>query len=146
MAEHFPPFWSAKLLATPAETTFIQPIYDLDAPAYATGRLVLIGDAASVARPHLGAGSVKALQDATALEAAWVAGGSWKEVLETYQADRGPVGTAMVGLARRMGGAQVEHTPDWSAMGQQEFDRWWLEQNNGSDRRSGFGGHSLKSK
>ncbi|MEU3362114.1 FAD-dependent monooxygenase [Streptomyces albidoflavus] len=144
VAEHFPPFWAAKLLSTPAETTFIQPIYDLDVPHYATDRMVLIGDAASVARPHLGAGSVKALQDATALEAAWVAGDSWKEILEGYHAARGPVGTAMVGLARRMGSAQVEETPDWSAMGQTEFDAWWQEQNNGSDRRSGFGGHSLK--
>lgn len=132
------------MLRTPAETTFIQPIYDLEVPHYTSGRMALVGDAASVARPHIGGGSVKALQDANALEAAWRAGDSWKEVLESYDAGRGPVGAAMVALARRMGSAQVENTPDWSAMGQPEFDVWWQDQNSGSDRRSGFGGHSIK--
>ncbi|MFF5337460.1 FAD-dependent monooxygenase [Streptomyces sp. NPDC013181] len=144
VAEHFPPFWAAKILGTPAGTTFIQPIYDLVVPHYTSGRMALVGDAASIARPHVGAGSVKALQDATALEAAWIAGDDWKDVLERYDAARGPVGSAMVGLARRMGSTQVEATPDWSAMGQPEFDAWWQEQNSGSDRSSGFGGHSLK--
>lgn len=144
VADNFPPYWAARVLRTPAEDTFIQPIYDLEVPHYTSGRMALVGDAASVARPHIGGGSVKALQDATALEAAWVAGDTWKEVLERYDTSRGPVGAAMVALARRMGRAQVEETPDWSAMGQPEFDVWWQDQNSGSDRRSGFGGHSLK--
>ncbi|MBW3704003.1 monooxygenase, partial [Streptomyces griseus] len=144
VADNFPPYWAARVLRTPAETTFIQPIYDLEVPHYTSGRMALVGDAASVARPHIGGGSVKALQDATALEAAWTAGGSWREVLESYDTARGPIGSAMVALARRMGAAQVEHTPDWSAMGRTAFDTWWQDQNEGSDRRSGFGGHSLK--
>ncbi|MEV0040489.1 FAD-dependent monooxygenase [Streptomyces sp. NPDC050804] len=144
VADSFPPYWALRVLRTPPETTFIQPIYDLEVPHYTSGRMALVGDAASVARPHIGGGSVKALQDATALEAAWVAGSGWKEVLERYDADRRAVGTAMVALARRMGSAQVENTPDWSAMGQPEFDVWWQDQNRGSDRRSGFGGHSIK--
>ncbi|MFJ9322685.1 FAD-dependent monooxygenase [Streptomyces globisporus] len=144
VADTFPPYWAARVLRTPAETTFIQPIYDLEVPHYTSGRLVLVGDAASVARPHIGGGSVKALQDATALEAAWVAGESWKEVLEGYDERRGTVGAAMVALARRMGDAQVENTPDWAAMDQAGFDAWWQAQNSGSDRRSGFGGHSMK--
>ncbi|MFC9647225.1 FAD-dependent monooxygenase [Streptomyces sp. NPDC056937] len=144
VADTFPPYWALRVLRTPPETTFIQPIYDLEVPRYTSGRMVLVGDAASVARPHIGGGSVKALQDATALEAAWVAGSDWREVLERYDAGRRAVGAAMVALARRMGGAQVENTPDWSAMGQPEFDVWWQDQNRGSDRSSGFGGHSIK--
>lgn len=146
VAENFPSYWASRVLRTPAETTFIQPIYDLEVPHYTSGRMALVGDAASVARPHIGGGSVKALQDATALEAAWGAGESWKEVLERYDTGRGAVGAAMVALARRMGSAQVENTPDWSAMEQPGFDAWWQDQNSGSDRRSGFGGHSLKVK
>ncbi|MFI6082445.1 FAD-dependent monooxygenase [Streptomyces sp. NPDC051217] len=144
VADNFPPYWAARVLRTPAETTFIQPIYDLEVPHYTSGRMLLVGDAASVARPHIGGGSVKALQDASALETAAVAGGSWKEVLESYDISRGPVGAAMVALARRMGSAQVENTPDWSAMDKAGFDAWWQDQNSGSDRGSGFGGHSLK--
>lgn len=144
VADNFPPYWAARVLRTPAETTFIQPIYDLEVPQYTSGRMLLVGDAASVARPHIGGGSVKALQDATALEAAAVAGGSWKEIAETYDTNRGAVGASLVALARRMGSAQVENTPDWDAMGQLEFDAWWQAQNSGSDRNSGFGGHRLK--
>lgn len=141
VADNFPPYWAARVLRTPAETTFIQPIYDLEVPQYTSGRMLLVGDAASVARPHIGGGSVKALQDATALEAAAVAGESWKEIAETYDANRGPVGSSLVALARRMGSAQVENTPEWGAMGQPEFEAWWQEQNSGN---SGFGGHRLK--
>lgn len=144
MADNFPPYWAARVLRTPAETTFIQPIYDLEVPQYTSGRMLLVGDAASVARPHIGGGSVKALQDATALEAAAVAGGSWKEIAEAYDTNRGAVGASLVALARRMGSAQVENTPEWGAMGQAEFDAWWQAQNSGSDRNSGFGGHRLK--
>ncbi|MFE3586607.1 FAD-dependent monooxygenase [Streptomyces niveus] len=144
VADNFPPYWAAKVLRTPPETTFIQPIYDLEVPHYTSGRMLLVGDAASVARPHIGGGSVKALQDASALETAAVAGGSWKEILEAYDISRGPVGAAMVALARRMGAAQVENTPDWSAMDKADFDGWWQDQNSGSDRNSGFGGHSMK--
>ncbi|WP_405823005.1 FAD-dependent monooxygenase [Streptomyces sp. NBC_00838] len=144
VADNFPPYWAARVLRTPAETTFIQPIYDLEVPQYTSERMLLVGDAASVARPHIGGGSVKALQDATALEAAAVAGESWKEIMEAYDTHRGAVGASLVALARRMGSAQVENTPDWGAMGQPEFEAWWQAQNSGSDRNSGFGGHRLK--
>ncbi|MEV7251948.1 FAD-dependent monooxygenase [Streptomyces cyaneofuscatus] len=144
VADNFPPYWAAKVLGTPADTTFIQPIYDVEVPHYALGRMALIGDAASVARPHIGGGSVKALQDATALETALRTRASWEEALQAYAAERGAIGAAMVALARRMGGAQVENTPDWSAMGRSEFEVWWKAQNEGSDRNSGFGGHALK--
>ncbi|MFE3248766.1 FAD-dependent monooxygenase [Streptomyces sp. NPDC059209] len=144
VADNFPPYWAARVLRTPAETTFIQPIYDLEVPQYTSERMLLVGDAASVARPHIGGGSVKALQDATALEAAAVAGESWKEITEAYDTHRGAVGASLVALARRMGSAQVENTPDWGAMGQPEFEAWWQAQNSGSDRNSGFGGHRLK--
>lgn len=143
VAEHFPPYWADRVLRTPEESTFIQPIYDLEAPRYASGRLLLAGDAATVARPHTGGGSVKALQDATALEAAWRAAGDWPELAAAYDADRTAVGATIVALGRRLGRAQVEQTPDWSAMREPELRAWWQEQNQGSDRHSGFGGHAL---
>ncbi|HWM39560.1 MAG TPA: FAD-dependent monooxygenase [Streptomyces sp.] len=142
--EHFPPYWAACVLQTPPETTFVQPIYDLELPHYATGRLLLAGDAATVARPHTGGGSLKALQDATALETAMRSGTSWEEIVTAYDADRRAVGAAMVTLGRRLGRAQVEHTPDWAAMREPDFTAWWQEQHQGSDRTSGFGGHALR--
>src|SRR5436305_9205655 len=49
------------------EMPFLQPIYDLEVPRMAFGRVALAGDAAFVARPHIGAGVAKAADDALAL-------------------------------------------------------------------------------
>src|SRR5262245_10524964 len=49
---------------------FFQPIFDHDSPQIAFGRVALLGDAAFVARPHVGAGVTKAALDAASLAAA----------------------------------------------------------------------------
>ncbi|WP_419998964.1 FAD-dependent monooxygenase [Streptomyces boninensis] len=144
VAEHFPPYWAEQVLRTPSESTFIQPIYDLEVPHYAVERMLLAGDSATVARPHTGGGTVKALQDATALETAGKSGSDWAKIGEVYDGDRSAVGGTIVALGRRLGRAQVEETPDWAGMRQDDLDAWWTEQNGGSDRRSGFGGQALK--
>src|SRR5262249_5090919 len=46
---------------------FFQPIFDLESPRTVFGRVALLGDAAFVARPHVGAGVTKAALDAAAL-------------------------------------------------------------------------------
>ena len=48
----------------------LQPIYDLESPRLAFGRVAVLGDAAFVARPHVAAGVSKAADDAAALAAA----------------------------------------------------------------------------
>jgi 2-polyprenyl-6-methoxyphenol hydroxylase-like FAD-dependent oxidoreductase len=50
-----------------ADRPFFTPIYDFAAPTLAEGRVALVGDAACVARPHVGMGVTKAAQDAEAL-------------------------------------------------------------------------------
>jgi len=52
-----------RLIAEP----LLQPIYDLESPSLAVGRVAVVGDAAFVARPHVGAGVAKAADDAAAL-------------------------------------------------------------------------------
>jgi 2-polyprenyl-6-methoxyphenol hydroxylase-like FAD-dependent oxidoreductase len=49
---------------------FLQPIYDVETTRMALGRVVLLGDAAFLARPHVAAGVTKAAEDAMALAAA----------------------------------------------------------------------------
>src|SRR5262249_60958678 len=46
---------------------FFQPIFDLESPQIVFGRVALLGDAAFVARPHVGAGVTKAALDAASL-------------------------------------------------------------------------------
>ncbi|MDT0379043.1 FAD-dependent monooxygenase [Streptomyces sp. DSM 42041] len=145
VAEHFPPYWARVLLSTPAAKTLVQPIYDLEVPHYGVGRLLLVGDAATVARPHTGGGSVKALQDAVALERALSSsGGSTGGAVAAYDEERRGVGADMVALGRRLGAAQVEATPDWAGLDETGFADWWRDQHGGSDRLSGFGGHALR--
>ena len=46
------------------EEPFLQKIVDLTIPRLVFGRVVLIGDAASLVRPHIGSGTAKAVDDA----------------------------------------------------------------------------------
>jgi len=56
----------AKLMHKLAQP-FIQPIYDLTTQSMAHGRIAVIGDAAFTARPHIGVGITKAVEDAITL-------------------------------------------------------------------------------
>jgi len=82
---------------------FLQPIYDLESSRMAFGRVALIGDAAFVVRPHVGAGIVKAAEDAAALAAALDADADVAAALSAFEARRMPVGRAFVARARRLG-------------------------------------------
>ncbi|MFD7663957.1 monooxygenase [Streptomyces sp. NPDC059788] len=136
--ELLPPFWGELLRLTRPEELFIQPLYDFTAPHYATSRLLLTGDAATVARPHTGGGAVKALQDATALEAACAGADTWPEAAAAYDAARGPAGTTMMELGRRLGDCLVLRSPDWRTVGQAQLDALWA-----GASASAFGGRAL---
>ncbi|MFB7669246.1 FAD-dependent monooxygenase [Kitasatospora sp. NPDC056138] len=140
VAAHFPPYWQEVIHLTPAESTFVQPMYDMAVPHFARGRLALLGDAASIARPNTGSGAIKALQDAAGLERALRSADSWEEALQAYDADRTPVGRATVELGRSLGRAQVQQTPEWAAMDQRAIEQWWQEAGGGN----GFGGQALR--
>ncbi|WP_371500569.1 FAD-dependent monooxygenase [Kitasatospora sp. NBC_00374] len=140
MERHFPPFWQEVVRLTDPNQAFVQPMYDMAAPHFAHGRLALVGDAASIARPHTGSGAIKALQDASVLERALAGATSWEEALQRYDAERAPVGRAVLELGRSLGRAQVQETPRWEAMDQAAVERWWQEAGGGT----GFGGHALR--
>src|ERR1044072_3756389 len=81
---------------------FLQPIYDLEVPHMAFGKVAVLGDAAFVARPHVGAGVAKAADDALALADALEAGGI-EGGLKQFDAARRPVGEKIIERARRLG-------------------------------------------
>ena len=82
---------------------FLQPIYDCATPAMAFGRVALMGDAAFVARPHVGMGVTKAAEDAMALVRAIAEHGATPAALHAFEAERLPAGLAVVQRARRLG-------------------------------------------
>jgi 2-polyprenyl-6-methoxyphenol hydroxylase-like FAD-dependent oxidoreductase len=83
---------------------FIQAIQDLETSKMAVGRrTVLIGDAAFVARPHVGAGVTKAAADAWALVEALKNEEHLDGALMSFEAPRLAVGRSIVARARRLG-------------------------------------------
>ena len=82
---------------------FLQPVYDLDSPALASGRIALLGDAAFTARPHVGMGVTKAGEDALALVQALARLGATPQALKVYETSRLEAGTSIVARGRELG-------------------------------------------
>jgi 2-polyprenyl-6-methoxyphenol hydroxylase-like FAD-dependent oxidoreductase len=86
-----------------AAQPFLQPIYDLEAPRIAFGRVAILGDAAFVARPHVAAGVVKAAEDGLALAAALDASADVEQAVRRYEAERIGIGRRIIERARHLG-------------------------------------------
>lgn len=82
---------------------FLQPIFDLVSDTLTVGRVALMGDAAFVARPHIGMGVAKASEDAVALADAIRAHGANPQALAAYAHIRLPAGRSAVQRARWLG-------------------------------------------
>lgn len=83
---------------------FFQPIYDLESDRLVFGRVALVGDAAYVARPHVGMGVTKAASDAAVLvDALSRPGTRYDEALREFERQRMRVGAAMIARARHLG-------------------------------------------
>jgi 2-polyprenyl-6-methoxyphenol hydroxylase-like FAD-dependent oxidoreductase len=80
----------------------LQPIYDLESPRMAFGRVAIVGDAAFVARPHVAAGVAKAADDAAVLVEA-LAHDEVAPALRRFEAKRLPVGRRIIERARHLG-------------------------------------------
>jgi 2-polyprenyl-6-methoxyphenol hydroxylase-like FAD-dependent oxidoreductase len=122
---HFPAEIRPVFGSSPDEVS-IQPIYDETIDFYVRGRVMLIGDAATVSRPHTGSGATKAMQDARLLEQLGAHHDDWEGLLAAYDADRTPAGQSLVELGRRIGRDQVEQTPPWADMTPDDFQAWTI--------------------
>jgi 2-polyprenyl-6-methoxyphenol hydroxylase-like FAD-dependent oxidoreductase len=80
----------------------LQPIYDLESPRLAFGRVAVIGDAAFVARPHVAAGVSKAADDAAALAEA-LEGDDIAAGLRRFETARLPDNKKIIERARHLG-------------------------------------------
>jgi 2-polyprenyl-6-methoxyphenol hydroxylase-like FAD-dependent oxidoreductase len=82
---------------------FFTPIYDFSTPQLVFGRVALVGDAASSARPHMGFGMAKAGGDAQALAAALDGHDDIDAGLAAYHRARQPIGERIMLHGRRLG-------------------------------------------
>ena len=92
-------------LVTGTAQIILQPIFDLESPQLAFGRVALIGDAAFVARPHVASGVMKAAVDAESPGRRPCAGGDIEAALQRYNDDRQPYGAWLVERGRHIGAA-----------------------------------------
>ncbi|MBY8859643.1 FAD-dependent monooxygenase [Nocardia sp. CA2R105] len=132
LTEYFPPSWGEVIAKSRRDTTVVHPVVDIRASRYASGRIALIGDAATVVRPHTASGAVKAVEDALALGRLCRAGADWDAVLTGYDAQRRPAGAALADLGVRLGRAQVTDTPPWTSMTSGDFAEWMRSALDGS--------------
>jgi 2-polyprenyl-6-methoxyphenol hydroxylase-like FAD-dependent oxidoreductase len=84
------------------EEPILQPIYDLESPHLAFGRVAIIGDAAFVARPHVAAGVSKAADDAAVLADA-LDGEDTEAALRRFEMHRLPENRRIIQRARHLG-------------------------------------------
>ncbi len=91
-----------RVVARMMQEPVLQPIYDLESPRMAFGRIAIVGDAAFVARPHVGAGVSKASDDVTALVQA-LAADDVEPALRRFEAERLPMGRRVIERARHLG-------------------------------------------
>lgn len=82
---------------------FFQPIVDLAVDRMVRGRAVLIGDAAFVARPHVGAGATKAAEDADVLASTLASTAVMSDALRAFETERRAVGDRIIARARQLG-------------------------------------------
>ena len=102
---------------------FFQAIFDVESPRLAAERVVLLGDAAFVARPHVGMGVTKAALDALCLaksieRCSGEHGGDLDTALGRYDRLRGEFGRRCVARARRLGSyieARARPAAGWTA-------------------------------
>lgn len=92
-----------------SERPFFTPIYDHLSPVFARGRVALAGDAACVARPHVGMGVTKAAQDALAL--ARHVRDDVETGLQAYSAERTPASRAAYERSQLLG-QYMAQTPE----------------------------------
>jgi 2-polyprenyl-6-methoxyphenol hydroxylase-like FAD-dependent oxidoreductase len=85
-----------------SERPFFTPIYDHLSPVFAAGRVALAGDAACVARPHVGMGVTKAAADAEAL-ARHLTAGAVTQALAAYSTERHAAAALAHATAQRLG-------------------------------------------
>lgn len=102
------PAQSAGLFERAPQPTSLHSSVELASPRIVFGRVVLLGDAAFVARRHVATGVTKAASDAKCLtDVLATSGGDFAAALARYQCERQQAGDLLVARGRRLG-AYVE--------------------------------------
>jgi 2-polyprenyl-6-methoxyphenol hydroxylase-like FAD-dependent oxidoreductase len=111
---------------------FMQVSFDLHVPSFVQGRVCLLGDASSIARPHVAAGALKAQQQAVALAAALSSQPSIEAALDAWNTDMRIKADQQIALGKTLGRALITEAPDWSSMDERQMQSWWASATSGT--------------
>ena len=125
-----------------ASQPYFQAIHDLASPQLVFGRAVIMGDAAFVARPHVGAGVTKAALDAACLADALRDHDSIEAALAYYGATRKTAGDWIIDRSREFGATCIHGKTD-PAGRMRRAEKTWHEYLTMPDRIHEWGKHAL---
>jgi len=125
-----------------ASRPYFQAIHDLAAPQLVFGRAVLLGDAAFVARPHVGAGVTKAALDAACLADALQDNSSIEAALAHYGRVRKAAGDWIIDRSREFGATCIHGQTEPEGR-MQRAERAWQEYLRMPDRIHEWGREAL---
>ena len=120
---HLPPYYAD--IVTASETSYAQPIYTVDVPAYHRKRICLAGDAGSFAQPFTASGVIKSIGNAVDLVSALSALPNVDDALALWSAHEAQAGTAMHLLGQQLEEALIWSIPDFATMNESEMVDWW---------------------
>ncbi|EHL31079.1 FAD binding domain-containing protein [Legionella drancourtii] len=121
--KYFNSFVQEVVLATPEP--FTQAIYDAYVPSYFVKNMALAGDASILARPHVGAGSAKAIEDALSLFEQLQMDKDIYSAFTQWSVERQKAGNKLLNLCRDLGGLFVNKMPVWEKSTSSELDKYW---------------------
>jgi 2-polyprenyl-6-methoxyphenol hydroxylase-like FAD-dependent oxidoreductase len=104
---------------------FVQVVRDACTSRRLSGRLALIGDAAAVARPHTGAGALKATSEAMVLGNALRKFADLDTAFRAWAEETHPRSQETYRLGRALGCALVLETPEWDVFDEEMLLDYW---------------------
>ncbi|KTD57452.1 6-hydroxynicotinate 3-monooxygenase precursor [Legionella santicrucis] len=109
-----------------SETVFAQAIYDLLSPSHVQERCILLGDSATILRPHASSGSLKAIEGAMALSEALNAPKELRAAsLAAWNATQVKKANDLMNFATSFGDLFVTSSTDWSTMDELSIMSLW---------------------
>lgn len=123
--QHLPPF--ARNIISSTIDPFIQAMYELYIPNQKDGRIILLGDASTVLRPHTAAGSTRAIQSALQLEKLLAENKDFNKTLEKWSKRQQQESEKQFHIGQTLGELFVTNMPDWQKLQQQDIDKLWYE-------------------
>ncbi|KTD60873.1 hypothetical protein Lsan_1941 [Legionella santicrucis] len=111
------------ILDTPSP--FMQKILDVCSDRFTSQGALLLGDASTVLRPHVGNGASLAIQDALSLNEHCIQTNDFQQAVVAWEKEALPKRLAMYDLSKRMAEALVLNPVVWQEMDESKMSSWW---------------------